>query len=65
MKTGPRLARVRALHAEFHRQAGQVLTLALSGRKPEAQAAMEPKGSFTLASNQLTDELVGWMREAA
>jgi len=52
--------KVRTLHADFHREAGRVLQLALTGRKTEAKAAMSHGGAFTLRSAELIRALQQW-----
>jgi len=56
--------KVRALHAEFHVLAADVLELALAGRKAEATAAMALRSRFATASSNLTMAVMAW-KEAA
>jgi hypothetical protein len=56
--------KVRKLHAEFHLAAAGVLTLALEGRKAEAQAAMFTAQDFGRASTRLTIGLDAWRTAA-
>ncbi|MCS7091381.1 MAG: CZB domain-containing protein, partial [Limisphaera sp.] len=51
---------VRALHADFHREAARVLSLALSGRSAEARQSMEHGGPFTVCSGRLIEALRQW-----
>jgi len=51
---------VRALHAEFHRVAAEVLDLALAGRREEADRLLEGGGKFAQATAKLTFALIGW-----
>lgn len=51
---------VRQLHAEFHKAAAGVLSLALAGQKAEAQAAMFTGQEFGRASAKLTIALSDW-----
>lgn len=53
---------VRRLHAEFHRSAGEVLTLALAGNRIRATDVME--ADFTPRSDKLVRALTKWKREA-
>jgi methyl-accepting chemotaxis protein len=53
---------VRALHAEFHKEAGRVLELALAGRQAEARQSMEPGGEFTRRSAALIEALIRWKK---
>ncbi len=57
--------KVRALHAEFHALAADVLELALAGRKAEATAAMAFRSRFATASSNLTMAVVAWKEAAA
>jgi hypothetical protein len=56
--------KVRALHAEFHGLAADVLELALAGRKAEATAAMALRSRFAEVSSNLTMAVIAW-KEAA
>jgi len=48
------------LHAQFHKEAAQVVEWATSGQKDLADKAMGLEGSYTKASSALTRELVKW-----
>ena len=52
--------KVRALHAEFHGLAADVLELALAGRKDEATAAMALRSRFATVSSNLTMAVMAW-----
>jgi hypothetical protein len=52
--------KVRALHAEFHGLAADVLELALAGRKAEATAAMALRSRFAEVSSNLTMAVMAW-----
>jgi hypothetical protein len=52
--------KVRALHAEFHTAAADVLELALAGRKDEAIAAVGFSGRFMAASWKLINAISAW-----
>jgi hypothetical protein len=56
--------KVKALHAEFHGLAADVLELALAGRKDEATAAMAMRSRFATVSSNLTMAVMAW-KEAA
>jgi hypothetical protein len=56
--------KVRALHAEFHAQAADVLELALAGRKAEATAAMALRSRFATVSSNLTMAVMAWKESA-
>jgi methyl-accepting chemotaxis protein len=53
---------VRALHAEFHKEAGRVLELALAGRQAEARQSLEHGGEFTRRSAALIEALMRWKK---
>jgi len=52
--------KVRALHAEFHTAAADVLELALAGRKDEAIAAMGFSSRFMAVSWNLIKAISAW-----
>jgi hypothetical protein len=56
--------KVRALHAEFHGLAADVLELALAGRKTEATAAMALHSRFAEVSANLTMAVTAWQEAA-
>jgi chemoreceptor zinc-binding protein len=56
--------KVRALHAEFHQVAADVLELALAGRKEEATAAMAFGSRFSAVSSNLTMAVSEWQTGA-
>lgn len=53
------------LHRRFHLAAGDVLSLALAGRKEEAARAMEPGSEFAQISGALASALTAWDTRAA
>ena len=53
----PGVEEVRRLHAEFHQEAAKVLTLALLGRRAEAEAAMALNSPFSRVSTALVGAL--------
>lgn len=57
--------KVRALHAEFHGLAADVLELALAGRKAEATAAMALRSRFAAVSSSLTMAVIAWKEDRA
>ena len=57
--------KVRALHAEFHGLAAEVLELALAGRKDEATAAMALGSRFATVSSNLTMAVMAWKDAAS
>ncbi|MDO8121949.1 methyl-accepting chemotaxis protein [Isoptericola sp. b490] len=59
-----RSARATALHADFHRQAAQVLEAALSGATEHARDLFCDDEGYSGTAIALTDLLVGWLGEA-
>jgi chemoreceptor zinc-binding protein len=51
---------VKQLHAQFHREAATVVSLATSGQKDKAEAAIGLEGSYSKASRALTEAMVKW-----
>lgn len=56
---------VRDKHAAFHAEAARVLGLALSGKKAEAQKAIEMNSDFAKISAELTRLMTDWQRKSA
>ena len=52
------------LHREFHAVAARVLSLALAGRKTEAERAMSAGGEYAAASGALTRAMMEWQDKA-
>jgi hypothetical protein len=59
-----RCKKVRSLHTEFHKNAAEVLELALRGRSEEAKSAIALGSRFSSVSAELTMALSEW-KEAA
>ena len=53
-------AKVRVFHAEFHTTAGKILSMAVSGRKADAQKALEPTGEYARISAKLVMAMNTW-----
>ena len=54
---------IQVLHEKFHKEAGDVLHLALSGQKEKAHAALtDIKSDFVYTSAQLINALSEWKR---
>ncbi len=53
--------KVQTLHASFHVEASQVLNLALSGKKTEAEMALNT-GKFSQISGELTGAMMKWQK---
>jgi hypothetical protein len=50
------------LHAEFHKEAAEVLKLALAGRREEAEAAIAQGSRFAKVSTKLTITMTAWRK---
>ena len=64
VKSSTRWRCVQTTHAEFHREAAQILELALAGDKRTARGRMTYSAPFTGLSNRLIAELTAWKRES-
>lgn len=60
VKRSEHYAKVRTLHASFHRTAAGVLGMAVAGKAAEATTAMGPGSDFSRASSQITLALTAW-----
>jgi methyl-accepting chemotaxis protein len=56
---------VHDLHEQFHKNAAEVLKLALNGHGSDARAGMSVGGGFARTSSALTQELIAWRRSEA
>jgi len=52
--------KVKALHANFHKVAADILTLALTGKKSEALEMLEHGGAYVQATGKLVLALGAW-----
>ena len=59
-KADPHYAGIRDLHAQFHRAAADVLSLALAGKKADAEKAMTFGSAFAAVSSKLTSSMMEW-----
>ena len=50
------------LHAQFHKEAAEVLKLALAGRREEAEAAIAQGSRFAKVSTKLTITMTAWRK---
>ncbi len=55
--------RILGMHAEFHKAAGEILELALQGKKNEATQLMGLSSNFAKCSTSLTRLLLEWKQE--
>jgi hypothetical protein len=55
----------KALHAQFHRAAAEVLKSALAGDKTGAEAAMAPGGAYADVSTKLVRGLTEWKKKVS
>ncbi|MBL4607332.1 MAG: CZB domain-containing protein [Pseudomonadales bacterium] len=61
-KNSPFYNQARELHADFHKEAGAILGLALGGNKSEAEKRMSLTGDFSRYSAELTAKMKEWQR---
>lgn len=54
---------VRQLHAQFHKEAAEVLRLALAGRRQEAEAAIAQGSQFAKTTTKLTITMTAWRND--
>jgi hypothetical protein len=59
-KASESYSKVKSLHADFHRVAGEILELALAGKKAEAIGKLEYGGQYGSASGALVLALNDW-----
>jgi hypothetical protein len=52
--------KVKALHADFHKSAGEILRLALTGRAEEAKKRLESGGDYMATTGKLAIALQTW-----
>jgi hypothetical protein len=55
-------AKVKQLHAAFHKEASSVLRQAIGGQKAAAEKSMAPKGAYANISGQLTTAMMAWKK---
>ncbi len=60
VKTSEDFMKIKTLHAEFHKVAGEILGLALSGNKEEALKKLEHGGGYGSTSGKLVIALNNW-----
>lgn len=64
LQSTPRWQCLRAKHAEFHQETGQILQLAISGKSKEAAEKVTPTSRFIRFTTDLTQELLKWRKDA-
>ena len=62
LKARPLYARSRTLHAQFHKEAARVLTLALA-RDSRAKTELAEGGTFSTVASELRHTLYEWLGE--
>ena len=62
LKARPLYARSRTLHAQFHKEAARVLTLALA-RDPRAKSELAEGSPFAAVAGELRHTLYDWLGE--
>ena len=55
--------KVQELHAEFHKVAGDILSLALAGKKEDAIAQLEFKSAYERVTGRLVFALKSWEKK--
>ncbi len=53
---------VQELHARFHQETAHIADLAMTGKKAEAEAMMDPGSGYTALSAQLTSAMIAWKK---
>ena len=53
-------AKVKSFHADFHTMAGKILNMAVTGRKEDAQKALEPGGDYARIAGKLVMAMNVW-----
>jgi hypothetical protein len=59
-QSSPHYSTVKRLHADFHKTAADVLTLALAGKKDDAEKAVDFGSDYAKVSGSLTKEMMAW-----
>ncbi|HEY4787076.1 MAG TPA: CZB domain-containing protein [Bacteroidales bacterium] len=62
-KTSKDYTLVKDLHAEFHKTAGDILQLAVSGKKDDAIKKLSFGGTYGIASSKLCSALYDWKKK--
>ena len=60
-KRSPHYETCRNLHAEFHREAANILRLALNGQTEQAIASLGLRGKYVELSSNLVIAMMAWM----
>jgi len=63
-KSSEHYDKVKDLHAEFHKEAAEVLSLALANNKDAARKAISTGSNYLSVSSKLTRQMMVWSREA-
>ena len=59
-KTSAHYIKVKTLHADFHKVAANILTLALNNEKEEAIKSISTGSPYLLITTKLTREMMAW-----
>ncbi len=59
-KQSSHYSKIVGLHSRFHKTAAQVLSLALDGKKSEAEVAIDNNSDYKSISTLLTREMMAW-----
>jgi len=63
-RSSPHYVTVKSLHAEFHKEAAEVLKYALDNKKQLALDAMKTGSKYLTISTKLTQGMMVWSKEA-
>lgn len=59
-KSSPHFNEVKNLHAQFHKEAADVLTMALAKKQDEASKAIDLGSKYHTISSSLTKQMMAW-----
>lgn len=65
VKSTPHYNEIVDLHAQFHKEAGSILELALNGHVTEANDLMKSGSTFITLSSKLTLKMLDWQKHLA
>ena len=65
VRSTPHYNEIIDVHAQFHKEAGSILELALSGNVKEANDLMTSGSTFTALSSKLTLKMMDWQKYLA
>ena len=62
LKASDHYKQIVKLHADFHIEASRILSLALAGKKAEADKEMDVGSKFGMLSSSLTKAMMDWKK---